>query len=531
MTIFLYDTTLRDGSQMEGVSFSVEDKLRIARRLDAFGIDYIEGGWPGAVPKDTEFFAHLAQEPLKRAKLAAFGMTRKAGETVEESQLLRFLLEAQTPVVTIVGKSHARHVSETLKIPLDENLAMIRESVAYLKSHGKEVIFDAEHFFDGYRDEREYAIECLRAAVDGGADWLCPCDTNGGALPHEVAEAIAALVAAFPNTPIAMHPHNDGDCGTANALAAVRAGATQVQGTINGYGERTGNANLVPVIANLKLKLGYNCLSGADLTELSALSHFVDEVANFTPSVKAAFVGRNAFTHKAGLHADAISKWPRAYDHIEPGDVGNKRRILISEQAGSASIAQKAAELGYEIDKKSPVAKELLSLVTEREKNGYAYEGAEGSFELLLKKATGTHKTFFELVTYRVFIGKRATDTAPVTEATLKLRVDGQEINAVAEGDGPVNALDLALRKALEPVYPQLREIELTDYKVRVVTTGEGTAAKVRTIVESTDHHGHSWATVGVSTNLIEASWQAVVDSIEYGLLRTSPPGSARPLS
>ncbi|MGC4046410.1 MAG: citramalate synthase [Armatimonas sp.] len=520
MTVFMYDTTLRDGSQMEGVSFSVEDKLRIARRLDAFGMDYIEGGWPGAVPKDTEFFARLAAEPLQHSRLAAFGMTRKAGETVEESQLLRFLLEAQTPVVTIVGKSHARHVTETLRIPLDENLAMIQESVAYLKQHGKEVIFDAEHFFDGFKDEREYVLKCMAAAVAGGADWLCPCDTNGGALPHNVAEAISTLVAMFPSTPIAMHPHNDGDCGTANALAAVRAGAIQVQGTINGYGERTGNANLVPIIANLKLKLGYDCLGKAPLTELTALSHFVDEVANFIPSPKAAFVGRNAFTHKAGLHADAISKWPRAYDHIEPSDVGNKRRILISEQAGSASIAQKAAELGYELDKKSPVAKELLNTVTSLEKVGYAFEGAEGSFELLLKKATGDYRTFFELVTYRVFIGKRATDEIPVTEATIKLKVNDEEINAVAEGDGPVNALDLALRKALEPLYPQLKNIELTDYKVRVVTMGEGTAAKVRTIVESTDHHGRRWATVGVSTNLIEASWLAVVDSIEYGLLR-----------
>jgi 2-isopropylmalate synthase len=520
MTVFLYDTTLRDGSQMEGVSFSVEDKLRIARRLDDFGMDYIEGGWPGAVPKDTELFARLSEEPLKRAKLAAFGMTRKAGETVEESQLLRFLLEANTPVVTIVGKTHARHVTETLRIPLDENLAMIEESVAFLKKHEKEVIFDAEHFFDGFQDEQAYALTCLEAAVRGGADWLCPCDTNGGALPHEVSEAISALARKFPDTPIAMHPHNDGDCGTANALAAVRAGATQVQGTINGYGERTGNANLVPIVANLKLKMGAACLETSTLSELTQLSHFVDEVANFTPSPKAAFVGRNAFTHKAGLHADAISKWPRAYDHIEPSDVGNKRRILISEQSGSASISQKAAELGYEIDKKSPVAKELLNTVTSLEKIGYAFEAAEGSFELLLKKATGVHKTFFELITYRVFVGKRAGDETPITEATLKIRVDGEEINAVAEGDGPVNALDLALRKALEPSYPELRDIELTDYKVRVVTMGEGTAAKVRTIVESTDHHGRMWATVGVSTNLIEASWQAVVDSIEYGLLR-----------
>lgn len=524
MKIFTYDTTLRDGSQMEGVSFSVEDKLRIARRLDAFGIDYIEGGWPGAVPKDTELFARLKAVPLKRAKLAAFGMTRKSGETCEESQLLRFLLEAETPVVTIVGKTHSRHVTETLRIPLDENLNMIRESVAYLKKHGREVVFDGEHFFDGFKDDEAYALACLSAAVEGGADWLCPCDTNGGALPHEVEATIGKLVAAFPSTPVAMHPHNDGDCGTANALAAVRAGATQVQGTINGFGERTGNANLVPVIANLQLKLGFECLPDGKLDELSAVSHFVDEVANFSPQPKAAFVGRNAFTHKAGLHADAISKWPRAYDHIEPGDVGNKRRILVSEQAGSASIAQKAAELGYELDKKSPVARALLSTVTRLESEGYSFEGAEGSFELLLKKETGEYRPFFELLTYRVFVGRRKSDTYTTTEATIKIRLTetGEVLNAVAEGDGPVNALDLALRTALEPHYPKLLEIALTDYKVRVVTTGEGTAAKVRTIVESTDHHGATWATVGVSTNLIEASWQAVVDSIEYGLGRAA---------
>ena len=500
----------------------MEDKLKIARRLDAFGIDYIEGGWPGAVPKDTELFARLKAEPLKRAKLAAFGMTRKSGETCEESQLLKFLLDAGTPVVTIVGKTHSRHVTETLRIPLGENLAMIRESVAYLKSHGREVIFDGEHFFDGFQDDEAYALACLSAAVEGGADWLCPCDTNGGALPHEVESTIGKLVAAFPKTPVAMHPHNDGDCGTANALAAVRAGATQVQGTINGYGERTGNANLVPVIANLQLKLGYDCLPDGKLDELAAVSHFVDEVANFTPHPKAAFVGRNAFTHKAGLHADAISKWPRAYDHIEPSDVGNKRRILVSEQAGSASIAQKAAELGYALDKKSPVAKALLSAVTRLESEGYSFEGAEGSFELLLKKEMGEYEPFFELLTYRVFVGRRKSDTYTTTEATIKIRVNGEVVNAVAEGDGPVHALDLALRTALEPHYPKLREIALTDYKVRVVTMDEGTAARVRTIVESTDHHGTTWATVGVSTNLIEASWQAVVDSIEYGLGRAT---------
>jgi 2-isopropylmalate synthase len=520
MKIFLYDTTLRDGSQMEGVSFSVADKLRIARRLDDFGVDYIEGGWPGAVPKDTEFFAKLKAEPLKHAKLAAFGMTRRPNETAEASEQLKALLDAGTPVVTIVGKSHSWHVTETLRVSLEENLAMISDSVAHLKASGREVIFDAEHFFDGFKDDRAYALACLNAAVTAGADWLCPCDTNGGAMPHDVFSVIEALAAHFPDTKIAMHPHNDGDCGTANALLAVRAGATQVQGTINGFGERTGNANLVPIIANLRLKMGMNCLSEAAMAELTQLSRFVDEVANFTPSPKAAYVGANAFTHKAGLHADAISKWSRAYDHIEPGDVGNKRRILVSEQAGTASIAQKAAELGYTLDKKSPVAKELLNTVTSLEHDGFSFEGAEASFELLLKKATGSYEKFFELIKFRVFIGKREGDAEPSTEATLYLKVNGEEVLSVAEGDGPVNALDLALRKALERHYPQINTIALTDYKVRVVTTGAGTAAKVRTIVESTDHHGNTWSTVGVSTNIIEASWQAVVDSVEFGLLK-----------
>jgi 2-isopropylmalate synthase len=520
MKVYVYDTTLRDGSQGEGVSFSVADKLKIARRLDEFGADYIEGGWPGAVPKDTEFFARLKETPLKRARLTAFGSTRRAGVRAEDDVLLKFLLDAETPVVTIVGKSSAWHVTETLRVPLDENLAMIADSVRYLKQHGKEVIYDAEHFFDGYKEDGGYTLQAVAAAAEAGADWLCLCDTNGGTLPHEIREIVGDVVRRFGGVKIAIHPHDDGNCGTANALAAVQAGAAQVQATINGYGERVGNANMVPIIAALQLKMGYECVSAESLRDLTKLSAFVDETANVSPNPKAAYVGRNAFTHKAGLHADAISKAPTAYDHIEPEIVGNTRRLLVSEQSGGATIAQKAADLGYALDKRSPEAKSVLAQVTLRESEGYSFEGAEASFELLLKKATGRYRKLFELVGFRVLTERRANDPEPITEATLRLRVGDEDLLTVAEGDGPVHALDGALRRALLQAYPELSDIRLTDFKVRVVTTGEGTAAKVRAIVESTGANGDTWSTVGVSTNIIEASWQALVDAVEYGLLR-----------
>ena len=520
MKIFVYDTTLRDGSQGEGISFSVEDKIRIARRLDQFGMDYIEGGWPGAAPKDTEFFARMREIPLHHAKLAAFGSTRRANIRCEDDPLLAELINAHTPVVTIVGKSSAWHIRETLRIPLDEGLAMIRDTAAYLKAHGKEVVYDPEHFFDGYKEDEAFTLSALQAAVDGGVDVLCLCDTNGGTLPHEICEIVAAIVAKFPNTIIGMHPHNDGDCGTANALAAVRAGATHVQGTINGYGERTGNANILTIAANLRLKMHYDALTDAALSEMTHLSAFVDEIANVTPSPRMAYTGRNAFTHKAGLHADAISKAPTAYDHVDPGVVGNVRRLLVSELSGGATIAQKAADMGYALDKKSPEARTVLNEVTARENQGYSYEGAEASFELLLKKATGRYHKLFDMVAFRVLVEKRAGDAEAITEATLRLRVNGEEFLTVAEGDGPVHALDGALRAGLSRFYPELAQIRLTDFKVRVVTAGEGTAAKVRTLVETTSDTGGTWTTVGASTNIIEASWQAIVDAVEYGLLR-----------
>jgi 2-isopropylmalate synthase len=519
--VFIYDTTLRDGAQGEGISFSVEDKIKIARRLDAFGMDYIEGGWPGAATKDTEFFDRMKRERLTHSKLAAFGSTRRAHTKCEDDALLKALLEAETPAVTIVGKSWDVQVREALRVPLEENLAMIGDTVRYLKAHGREVIYDAEHFFDGYKENCEYAVAALKAAADNGVDVLCLCDTNGGTLPHEIYDIVRAVVERFPHVTIGMHPHDDADCGTANALAAVRAGATHVQGTVNGFGERTGNANIISIAAALRLKMDCDCLSDEAMADLTPLSEFVDEVANMTPNPRAPFVGKNAFTHKAGLHVDAIMKGSgKMYEHLDPARVGNVRRLLVSEYAGSATIAQKAADLGYELDKKAPETKAVLNEITTREHQGFSFEGAEASFELLLKKATGRYRKLFDLIAFRVLVEKRAGDPEPITEATLRLRVGEEEFLTVAEGDGPVHALDGALRNGLSRFYPELNAIRLTDFKVRVVTTGEGTAAKVRTIVESTADHGGSWSTVGVSTNIIEASWQALVDAVEYGLLK-----------
>ena len=514
----IYDTTLRDGSQMDGVSFSVEDKIRIAKRLAAFGVDYIEGGWPGAVPKDTEFFARMRDIDLNGVALAAFGATRKANSDVETDPLLKAVLDAQTPVVTIVAKSSAWQVDEILRVSRDENLKMVFESVKFLKEQGKKVILDAEHFFDGYILNPDYTKNVLSEAVRAGVDVIVPCDTNGGMLPHQISQIIADLVDTYKSTMIGMHPHNDGDCGTANALAAVMAGCRHVQGTINGLGERTGNANLIPVIANLSIKLGYQVGKDHTLQDLTSMSALVDETANLSPNARAAYVGKNAFTHKAGLHVDGISKHASAYEHISPETVGNVRRLPISEQSGKATVVQHAATMGLTLDKNSKEVRAVLNAVTEQEAAGYAFEGAEASFELIVRKETGQYQKFFDLIGYRVLVEKRSSDQSPITEATLRVRVGDKEYLTVADGDGPVHALDGALRKALCDAYPQLASITLTDFKVRVVTSGEGTAAKVRAIIESTDHHGHSYNTVGVSTNIIEASWEALVESVEYGL-------------
>ena len=517
--IDIYDTTLRDGSQGEGISFSVEDKIRIARRLDAFGIDYIEGGWPGSNPKDIEFFERMKSVPLSHAKLAAFGSTRRPNRKAEDDPNLQQLLDAGTPVVTFVGKAWDFHVLEALRLPLEENLAMIADTVAFYKSHGKEVIYDAEHFFDGWKRNRDYAAQCLDAALSAGVDCVALCDTNGGTLPGEVEQIVTEVTTRFPAGKFAIHTHNDTECGVANSLVGIQSGCRQVQGTINGLGERTGNANLTSIMPSLALKLGYGLNCASHLTELSELSNYLDEIANIPPKTSAAYVGRSAFAHKGGLHVDAMRKNPETYIHLNPALVGNENRILISELSGASTILEKAQKRGLDLRKDSPETKEILMQVTALEHQGYSFEGAEASFELLVKKATGSYRRLFELIGYRVIVEKRAYDNEPITEATLKLRVGDQEMLTVAEGDGPVNALDSALRLALMPHYPELAEIRLTDFKVRVVNVKEGTAAKVRTVVDSADAE-ETWSTIGVSTNIIDASWHAVVDSIEYGLLR-----------
>ncbi|MBV9851366.1 MAG: citramalate synthase [Armatimonadetes bacterium] len=519
--IDIYDTTLRDGSQGEGISFSVEDKVKIARRLDAFGVDYIEGGWPGSNPKDIDFFERMKSVKLNHAKLAAFGSTRRANRAAADEPMLRQLLDAETPVITFVGKSWDFQVTEALRLPLDENLAMIADTTQFLKSQGREVIYDAEHFFDGYKRSPDYSAQCLQAALDNGVDVIALCDTNGGTLPHDVARIVAEVIARFPQGRFAIHTHNDAECGVANSLAAVQVGCIQVQGTVNGLGERTGNANLTSIIPSLGLKLGYDLSCAGHMAELTDMANYVDEIANVPPKSSAAYVGRSAFAHKAGLHVDALRKNPETYEHLSPELVGNERRILVSELSGASTILEKVQKDNLNLQKSSPETKAILQQVAQLEHEGYSFEGAEASFELLVKKATGSYRRLFDLVGYRVIVEKRGDDPDAITEATLKLRVGDEEILTVAEGDGPVNALDSALRRALTQYYPELASIRLTDFKVRVISGREGTAAKVRTIVDSADAED-TWSTIGVSTNIIDASWHAVVDSLEYGLLRQS---------
>ncbi len=518
--IAIYDTTLRDGTQGEGVSFSAEEKLKVARKLDDFGVAYIEGGWPGSNPKDVEFFRLAKSVTFKNAKLAAFGSTRRAKLSAEKDSQLIKLIEAGTPVVTIFGKSWDMHVTEVFRISLEQNLDMIRDSIAFLVANDREAIFDAEHFFDGYKNNREYALAALRAAVEGGATTLSLCDTNGGALPSEVAEITKDVVSTFSNVSVAVHAHNDSGLAVANSVAAVQSGAIQVQGTINGYGERCGNADTCTIIPILELKLGCKCVPDGALSQLTAISRWVDEIANRIPDETLPFVGASAFAHKAGVHVDAVTKNPVTYEHIDPTAVGNRRRILISELAGSSSIVQKARKYEIDLAKQSPEVKAVLDRVVQLEHDGYSFEDAEASFELLLKKSMGQYSKLFDLVGFRLIVEKRGPGEEPITEATLKVAVDGVEAFTVAEGDGPVHALDNALRLALKQFYGvELAKIKLTDYKVRVVNSGEGTAARVRTIIESRDAND-AWSTVGVSTNIIEASWNALADSVEYGLLR-----------
>lgn len=518
--IWLYDTTLRDGTQGEGISFSAEDKVNVAVRLDRFGIDYIEGGWPGSNPKDVEFFQRIKDVELIHAQIAAFGSTRRAHIAVEDDENLKALLRSGARVATIFGKSWNFHVTNALRTTLDENLRMIEESVAYLKEQGLEVIYDAEHFFDGYYADKAYALETLKAAVRGGASVVVLCDTNGGRLPHEVAEAVRH-VRAEVDVPIGIHTHNDSGLAVANALAAVREGAVHVQGTINGYGERSGNCDLIQVIPNLQLKMGLVCVPEERMRELTELSLYVSEMANMRPDPRQPFVGRSVFAHKGGAHVSAILRHPETYEHIPPESVGNQRRVLVSELSGASNVIYKARDYGIELSKDSPALRKVVNTIKELEHQGYHFEGAEASFELILKKALGLYQPYFELVGLRLTVDKRDPLDEPVAEATIKVKVGEHILHTAADGNGPVNALDSALRKALETVYPQIRRIKLVDYKVRVLNERAGTAAKVRVLIRSSDD-GKSWGTVGVSTNIIEASWRALVDSIEYGLMRAN---------
>ena len=514
---YLYDTTLRDGTQGEGFQLSVLDKLRIAERLDAFGIDFIEGGWPGSNPKDVEFFREAKSLKLKHAKLAAFGSTRRANTPVGDDPQVALLLEAETPVVTIFGKSWELHVTEVLRTTVEENRAMIRDTVAHLVKHGREVMYDAEHFFDGYKDSPEHALSTLEAAADGGAACLVLCDTNGGTLPDEIVQICAAVRERLPDVPFGIHTHNDCELAVANAVAAVKAGATQVQGTINGYGERTGNCNLTSVIPILQLKLGMPVVSR--LEKLRDLSYFVDDVSNNPHFARAAFVGRTAFAHKGGMHVNAVQKLARSYEHIEPASVGNEQNILVSELSGQSNILIKAGELGLPLEKGSAEASAVLKRVKELENEGYSFEAAGGSLELLIRRELGNHARPFDLTEYHTSFRQYRDGHPPVCEATVKLMVDGTPELTVAEGRGVVNALDLALRKALLPFFPEISEVSLVDYKVRIIDSHDATAAKTRVLIVSTDGE-NNWGTVGVSENIIEASWLALVDGIDLFLQR-----------
>ena len=512
----IYDTTLRDGMQAEGVSFSVEDKLQVAKKLDEFGIHYIEGGYPQSNPKEEEFFARIRDIKFSNAKITAFGSTRRAHTKVADDVCINALLAAKTPAVTMVGKTWDMHVTDVLRCSLDENLAMCSESVAYIKKQGHEVIFDAEHFFDGYKNNPEYAMKVLQAAADAGADALVLCETNGGCLPHEVYEITAAVCNTFGGLEIGIHCHNDTDCAAANSLMAVRAGATHVQGTINGMGERTGNANLCTIIPNLSLKMGYETVGAEKMGLLTELSRFVFETANLSPATHMPYVGESAFAHKAGLHIDAIRKNEKTYEHIKPTLIGNERRFLISELSGSSNVLDKLEKRKMITDKQ--LAHKILKRVQELENDGYQFETAEASFDLLIKKEMGTYQKSFNLIKYHIDV-ERNPDGRIITEASVKLKVDGKTEHVVSEGDGPVNALDGALRKAMEPFYPSIKDMVLIDYKVRVVNARAGTAAKVRVVIESRDRDD-LWGTVGVSENIVEASWLALVDSVEYKLLK-----------
>ena len=514
MRITLYDTTLRDGAQREGISFSVDDKLRIAAALDRLGVDYIEGGWPGSNPKDMEFFNRIRQLHLQHASITAFGSTCRVGVQAEEDENIRSLLSAGTSAITIFGKSWDAQVRRVLEASRDENLRMISDTVSCLKEEGKEIIFDAEHFFDGYAEDQSYALTTLHAAADAGADVIVLCDTNGGALPATVAKVFAAVKKEI-RVPLGIHAHNDSEMAVANTVAAVSEGAMHVQGTINGYGERCGNANLCSVIPALVLKLGEDC--GADLSLLSETAHYVSELANLPLDPHLPYVGKSAFAHKGGVHVNALLKWERSYQHIDPKLVGNHRRVLISELSGRSNIAYKARELGLSLDGESMQTESVLNRVKELEREGFQFEGADGSVELLIRRAKPDYRAPFSLLGFHVLV-KEGNTGGMVSEATVKVEVNDQVIHTAAEGNGPVDALNAAVRKALLPVYPHLSDVRLTDYKVRILDEQAGTAARTRVLITSSDHQ-RSWSTVGSSANIIEASWYALSDALEYALL------------
>jgi 2-isopropylmalate synthase len=513
----IYDTTLRDGTQGEGISFSVTDKLLITEKLDQFGVDYIEGGFPGSNPRDITYFQEVRSLKLKHARLAAFGSTRRAGIKASEDSQLKTLLDSGMPVLTIVGKTWTLHVTEIIRTTLEENLAMIEDSARYLTAQGREVIYDAEHFFDGYRANPDYAMQTLAAAIRGGASNLSLCDTNGGSMVDDFKTIVGRVVNEFGGDKVGVHCHNDSGLGAALTLAGISAGATLVQGTANGYGERTGNANLFTVLPSLFLKMGRTARCAANLDQLRELSLYFDELANLKPDIKSPYIGASAFAHKGGLHANAAQKVKSSYEHIDPALVGNRTRVLVSDMAGRSSIAMKAKELGLDLDEKSPAMKTLIDELKDLEFRGYEFEAADASLKLLIARAMGQAQAFFVVEGYRVSVERRGNES--ISEATVKLKLNGQSLHTVAECSGPVGALDKALRLALEGFFPKIKVLELRDYKVRILDSRSGSNARTRVFIESGD--GKSiWGTVGVSDNVIDASWQALIDAVNYQLLQ-----------
>ena len=521
--VLIYDTTLRDGTQGYQISFSAEDKLRIARKLDEAGFHYIEGGWPGSNPRDMRFFQMAREVEFKNARLTAFGSTRRPDLSPDDCPNIRALLEADTPVVTVFGKSWDLHATEILGVSLDENISLISDSVRYLKSKGKEVIYDAEHFFDGYKNNTQYAIKTIQAALDAGADNIALCDTNGGTLTWELTEIFKDVLSLIPPERLGIHAHDDCGLAVANSLSAIMLGATMVHGTINGYGERCGNADLISVIGNLNLKMGMRCLPESSIRNLTSLSRYISDVAN-TPHVKSKpFVGSNAFAHKGGVHVSAILKNPAAYEHTDPELMGNRRRVIVSDLSGRSNIKHKARELGIDLGNDSGVSKRIVREIKKMEDEGYQFDTADGSLSILMKRAIGSLREPFSLESFRV-IDEKTKDNFSCSQSTIKISVDGEHEITAAEGNGPVNALDNALRKALSKFYPQISEMHLIDFKVRILEETDGTAAKVRVLLESRDD-SEEWTTIGVSENIIEASWHALVDSMQYKLSKDNENG------